>query len=130
MVSRQDVIGRLAQLGYKATESDYAHIDFELRKVVNYALNYCNITELPEIVEPKLTDRVCAEFLFVKKNSGQLGEDFDLDAPAKIIKEGDTSITMSYGEGGKTPEQRFDNMVDSLNKSLDKLLTRHRRLQW
>lgn len=130
MVEREDIVQRLGMLGYAATENDYELIDYELRKITEYALNYCNITELPVIVEPKLTDRVCAEFLFFKKNSGQLDETFDFDAPAKIIKEGDTSITMSYGEGGKTPEQRFDNMVSSLERTFDKILARYRRLAW
>lgn len=130
MVERNDIINRLQQLGYKAPESDYEQIEFELLKITNYALNYCNISAIPPIIEPKLIDRVCSEFLFLKKNAGQLGEDFDFEAPAKIIKEGDTSITMSYGEGGKTPEQRFDNMVENLQRSFDKLLTRHRRLSW
>ena len=50
MVTRDDIIERLKQLGYTANESDYPAIDFELTEVINYTLNFCNIQEVPELV--------------------------------------------------------------------------------
>ena len=44
MVVRTDVIERLKQLGYTPTEADNDGIDFELNKILNYVMNYCNIT--------------------------------------------------------------------------------------
>ena len=72
MVVREDVIKRLTQLGYTATEADNDQIDFELNKTLNYVKNYCNITIIPEILDPRIVDRVCGEFLHYKKNSGSL----------------------------------------------------------
>ena len=129
MVERNKVIARLKQLGYIATEEDNDRIDYELQLVTNYTLNYCNITEIPPIVEPKLIDRVCSYFLFFKKNSGSL-ENFNYDAVIKEIKEGDTTIQYAVGQGEDTAENRFDAFVKQLERGFDKWITPHRRLRW
>lgn len=129
MVSVQDVVARLAHLGYIATESDYEQIEFELKKTHNYVLNYCNITTIPEIIDPRIIDRVCSDFLYYKKNSGSL-EGFNYDAVIKSIKEGDTQIQYAVGQGEDTPENRFDAFVRSLTQGFDKWITPHRRLRW
>lgn len=129
MVTRENIIDRLKQLGYVATESDYDAIDFELNELINYTLNYCNITEIPEIVEPRLINRVCSYFLYYKKNSGSL-EGFNYDAVIKSIKEGDTTLTYAVGQGEDTPENRFDAFVKKLELGYDKWITPYRRLRW
>jgi hypothetical protein len=129
MVERNKVIERLKQLGYIATEEDNDRIDYELQSVTNYTLNYCNITEIPPIVEPKLIDRVCSYFLFFKKNSGSL-ENFNYDAVIKEIKEGDTTVKYAVGQGEDTPENRFDTFVKQLERGYDKWITPHRRIRW
>lgn len=58
MVDRNNIITRLGQLGYTANENDYEQIDFELTKTLNYVMNYCNITDIPEILDPRIIDRV------------------------------------------------------------------------
>lgn len=129
MVTRQDIIDRLGQLGYEAMESDNDFIDFELLKYTNYTLNYCNITEVPEIVEPRLIDRICSEILMFLNDSGKL-IGFDFDIAVKKIKEGDTTIDYSIGAGEKTPEARFNEMVKMLERGYDKWLTKFRKLIW
>lgn len=129
MVVRDDVIKRLKQLGYEAVEGDYDQIDFELMKTLNYVMNYCNITTIPEILDHRIIDRVCSDFLYYKKNSGSL-EGFNYDAVIKQIKEGDTSITYAVGQGEDTPENRFDTFVKSLERGFDKWITPHRRMRW
>lgn len=128
-MTRDEVINRLKHLGYVASEMDYEHIDYELNKTKNYVLNYCNITEVPEIVYPRLIDRVCADFLYYKKNSGSL-KGFNYDAVIKSIKEGDTQIQYAVGQGEDTPENRFDSFVKQLERGFDKWITPHRRLRW
>lgn len=129
MVVRDNVIDRLKQLGYVATESDYDTIDFELEKTINYVLNHCNITTIPEILDLRIVDRVCGYFLYYKKNSGSL-DGFNYDAVIKTIKEGDTQIQYAVGQGEDTPENRFDAFVKSLERGFDKWITPHRRLRW
>ena len=129
MVTRELVIKRLTQLGYVCKESDYEQIDFELTKILNYVKNYCNITTIPEILDYRIIDRVCADFLYYKKNSGSL-EGFNYDAVIKSIKEGDTTLTYAVGQGEDTPENRFDTFVRQLERGFDKWITPHRRLRW
>ena len=129
MVSRQDIIDRLLQFGYTATNKDYDQIDFELTSVTNYVMNYCNIKEIPDIVDPRIVDKVCSNFLYNKKNSGELAG-FDYDAVIKSIKEGDTTLTYAVGQGEDTPENRFDSFVKTLQNGFDKWITPHRKLRW
>ena len=129
MVTLTNVIERLGMLGYTATDADYPAIEYELNEVINYTLNYCNITTIPEIVEPRLIDRVCSYFLYYKKNSGSL-EGFNYDFVIKSIKEGDTTLTYAVGQGEDTPENRFDAFVKKLELTYDKWITPHRRLRW
>lgn len=129
MVTRDNIIDRLKQLGYTTVESDYDAIDFELQEVINYSLNHCNIDEIPEIVEPRLVDRVCSQFLYYKKNSGSL-PGFNYDTVIKSIKEGDTTITYAVGQSEDTPENRFDAFVKKLETTYDKWLTPHRKIRW
>ena len=129
MVTREQVVKRLGQLGYVATVEDYEHIDFELNKIINYTKNYCNIEEIPEILDVRMIDKICYEFLFYKKNAGQL-KNFNYDAVIRQIKEGDTTIQYAVGQGEDTPENRFDSFVKQLERGYDKWITPHRRLRW
>ena len=129
MVSREQVVSRLKMLGYEATLEDNNHIDFELTKTTNYVMNYCNITKIPEVLDYRIIDRICADFLYYKKNSGSL-EGFNYDAVIKSIKEGDTTLTYAVGQGEDTAENRFDNFVKQLERGFDKWITPHRRLRW
>ena len=130
MVVRQDIINRLKQLGYTATGEDNDQIDFELKKITNYVINNFVRTEpIPKILDPRIIDRVCSDFLYYKKNSGSL-EGFNYDAVIKSIKEGDTTITYAVGQGEDTPENRFDAFVKSLERGFDKWCVPHRKLIW
>jgi hypothetical protein len=129
MVTRESIINRLKQLGYTATELDWEQIDFELEKIIDYVKNYCNIITIPGILDKRIVDRVCADFLYYKKNSSQL-EGFNYDAVIKQIKEGDTTISYAVGQGEDTPESRFDSFVKQLERGFDKWITPHRRLRW
>lgn len=128
-ITVEDVYDRLIQLGYVASEDDDECISFELTKTINYVKNYCNITEIPSILNLRIIDRVCADFLYYKKNSGSL-EGFNYDAVIKQIKEGDTTISYAVGQGEDTPENRFDSFVKQLERGFDKWITPYRRLRW
>jgi hypothetical protein len=129
MVATNNIIARLRQLGYTVTDSDYDQIDFELQKTLNYVMNHCNITVIPDVLDPRIIDRVCGDFLYYKKNSGSL-KGFNYDAVIKSIKEGDTTLTYAVGQGEDTPENRFDAFVKSLDRGFDKWITPWRRLRW
>ena len=129
MVTHEQVIERLGQLGYTYQESDIDAVNFELQKTQNYVVNNFTRGTIPEILDPRIIDKVCADFLFYKKNSGSL-EGFNYDAVIKQIKEGDTTIQYAVGQGEDTPENRFDSFVRQLERGFDKWCTPHRRLVW
>ena len=128
-ISLEDVTKRLKQLGYVPCEADEDQMTFELNKIVNYVLNYCNIKTIPAILNPRIIDRVCAEFLYYKKNCGAL-DMFDFDYAIKSIKEGDTQIQYAVGDSGDTPESRFDAFLNKLERGFDKWITPHRAIRW
>ena len=72
MVTREMVINRLGQLGYTIGSVDYDAVNFELETILNYVKNYCNITEIPDILDNRIIDRVCSTFLYNQKNAGKL----------------------------------------------------------
>lgn len=123
------VSARLSQLGYTVTDDDTPQLKFELEKIFNYVLNYCNISTIPSILNHRIVDRIAGEFLFYKKNSGTL-EGFDYDAVIKEIKEGDTSLKYATGTDGDTPESRFDKFLNKMERGFDKWICPHRRLRW
>ena len=127
-----EVIERLSHFGYSATEEkDGSEIRFLIKRVINYTENYCNITfdEIPDIIRPKMLDKICAGYLYEMKNFGQLSG-FDYSAAIREIREGDTTIQYGVGESYDTPESRFDWMVRELDKAYDKWITPYRRLRW
>ena len=128
-ITISEVSARLKHFGYTTTDADIPQLQFELQKIINYVLNYCNITTIPTVLNPRIIDRVCFEFLFYKKNSGQL-EGFDYDAVIKEVKEGDTTLKYATGADGDTAESRFDKFVSKLERGFDKWITPHRRLRW
>lgn len=132
MVTVNDVTNRLSQLGYEVQPSELSYVQFELDLILDYVVNYCNfpsVNDIPEILDRRIIDRVCSEYLYKKKNSGQL-EGFDYSNLVKTIKEGDTQIQFGTSSDGETPESRFDNLVDYLQRGFDKWISLHRRLRW
>ena len=129
MVTTDQIIERLKHLGYEYTEDDFEAVDFELNKTINYVINNFTRTNVPEILDLRIIDYVCSQFLYYKKNSGSL-PGFNYDAVIKQIKEGDTTIQYAVGQGEDTPENRFDTFVKTLERGFDKWCAPHRSLQW
>lgn len=132
MVTIDDVKARLKQLGYSVDTTEDEMLKTDLKLTLQYVVNQCNfpsVTTIPEILDVRIVDRVCAEYLKKKKNSGQL-EGFDYAGAVKTIKEGDTQIQFGTENDGETPESRFDKLVDYMERAFDKWISWHRRIRW
>lgn len=121
------VLNRLESFGYIATEDDSWSICFAAQKVENHIKNSCNTTDVPDGLFNVAVDMVCGEFLFTKKQTGQLElGDLDLTGAITSIKEGDTQVNF----GGSSDEDNFNQMVNYLMHHGEGDFVCYRKIRW
>lgn len=119
---KEDIINRLATLGYTFVEADDVLIAFVTDKVTNHICNNCNLSEIPLGLKEKAIDMICGEILKVKYSLGLL----DIESAVSSIKEGDTQINFS---SGNTPEETYLNYINTLaSDTID--FARYRKINW
>lgn len=124
------VIPYLEALGVQIATGD-ALLGMVIRGVEQRLKNLSNQAELPEGLEPMAIRMVVGEYLSTLKGMGLLDvATVDLEAAEKQIKEGDTQITYSVGEGTLTPEQRLDSLIAAMVAVDMAEIYRYRRLIW
>ncbi|HBG2118035.1 hypothetical protein ND433_20025 [Clostridioides difficile] len=123
-----DIERRLQGFGYFLKDGDKWLIDFVREKIENIIKLDCNISEIPKELHNIEVDMIVGEFLFTKKNMGQLDiESLNFEAVEKSISEGDTKVDFAISQ---TPEQRFDSLIAYLTTyGKNKILT-FRCLRW
>lgn len=122
------VLKRLDSFGYEIKESDAWMIGFAMQKVENHIKNFCNTDSIPDGLFNATVDRVCGEFLFTKKQTGQLNiGELDLDGAVTSIKEGDTQINF---DAGSSDESRFNQLVNYLMNQGEGDLICFRKIRW
>lgn len=126
-----DIEKRLESFEYTLKDGDKWLINFVREKIENIIKLDCNINEIPKELKNIEIDMIVGEFLFTKKNMGQLDiESLNFEVVEKSISEGDTKIDFAIGSGSQTPEQRFDTFVNYLlTYDKNKILT-FRCLRW
>lgn len=121
------VLKRLVSFGYTLKEDDSWLICFSMQKVENHIKNSCNTTDVPDGLFNVAVDMVCGEFLFTKKQTGQLEiADLDFDGAFTSIKEGDTQVNF----GGSSDEEKFDQMVNYLLHHGEGDFVCYRKIRW
>lgn len=121
------VLKRLVSFGYTLKEDDSWLICFAMQKVENHIKNSCNTTEVSDGLFNVAVDMVCGEFLFTKKQTGQLEiADLDFDGAFTSIKEGDTQVNF----GGSSDEEKFDQMVNYLLHHGEGDFVCYRKIRW
>lgn len=90
--------------------------DLQIDDVIQEVLNYCNLKEAPEEIEPFIRKKVKTIMAYEKEN----GSDSVFDI--KSIKEGDTSITYNTDEVSR-------ETIYGLSDSDKKALQQFRRLR-
>ena len=122
------VLQRLISLGYKLEENDDWILCFAMQGVENHIKTSCNVTSIPDELSNVAVDRVCGEFLFTKKQTGQLTIDgLDLTGAIASISEGDTSVSFV---SGATDDDRFNLLVNYLMNKGEGDFVCFRRLKW
>lgn len=123
------VLNRLESLGYTIKETDSWMISFSVQKVENTIKNDCNVSSVPDGLYSVATDMICGEFLFAKKQTGQL-EDFNLEAALKSVQAGDTTVTYAIGDASMTPEQRLNSLISYLMTKGKGEFACYRKIKW
>lgn len=121
VITVNDVVERLHQLGYEATQFDTQTISYLMRAVILEVFNFCNISKLPAELKYEVIDGICAEFLLGKLSLGAVP---GIETIAKKITEGDVSV-----EFGDTPEMKLQVYLESKKLNYHNLI-RFRKMVW
>lgn len=123
---------QLKAFGVAVSEMDGALLEICYNIVRAGILNTCNAREIPDGASQAAINRICGEFLYLKKSCGALNMDgIDLNSlVVKSITVGDTSAAYAVGDGQKTPEQRIDGLINVLKSSGKDDVLRYRKLVW
>ena len=122
------VMQRLISLGYKLQENDDWILCFAMQGVENHIKSSCNVTSIPDELSNVAVDRVCGEFLFTKKQTGQLTiKGLDLDGAIASISAGDTSVSFV---SGATDDDRFNQLVNYLMTKGEGDFVCYRKIKW
>lgn len=122
------LLKRLVTFGYELQEDDSWILCFTAQKTENHIKTVCNTSSLPNELFYKAVDMVCGEFLFAKKQTGNLElANIDIDGAIKQISEGDVSISFV---DGSSDEDKLNAFLNSLLRIEEGDLICYRKLKW
>lgn len=122
----EQVTALLAAFGF-AVPPDNPLIVFLIANVTEKIRNLTNLSAIPDGLTQAAVRMVAGEYLKLLKASGDL-DGFDYSAAVKAIQEGDTNVT--FADGNKTPEERFDELCAWLTALPAGEIYKYRRLVW
>lgn len=130
--SIEKILQRLMSFGYTPSEKDSWMITFCMQKVENHIKNSCNISEIPDELKEIEIERICGEFLFSKKQTGQLNAEngFDVEMAIKQVQAGDTNVTFAVGEGSETLETKLNALISYLMNYGEGDFICYRQIRW
>lgn len=128
----EKILQRLMSFGYIPSEKDSWMITFCMQKVENHIKNSCNISEIPDELKEIEIERICGEFLFSKKQTGQLNAEngFDVEMAIKQVQAGDTNVTFAVGEGSETLETKLNALISYLMNYGEGDFICYRQIKW
>ena len=128
----EKILQRFISFGYKPNEKDSWMITFCMQKVENHIKNSCNISEIPDELKEIEIERICGEFLFSKKQTGQLNAEngFDVEMAIKQVQAGDTNVTFAVGEGSETLETKLNALISYLMNYGEGDFICYRQIKW
>lgn len=125
----REVFKLIQAIGYTLTTGDDWLVGFCVQKVEQEIKNACNVNAVPLGLYKVASGLTVAEFLSMKKATGNLNIDsLNFEPVLKQIKEGDTDIVYAT-EKAMNGEQRFDLFLSSLYLGREQFIA-YRRLKW
>jgi hypothetical protein len=126
MAVYDDVVTRLAMLGYTATDADEASITYAVNQSAAYILTQTNLTEMPDGLYYTQVDYAAGLFLQAKSISGGLSTTLT-GGGLKAVTEGDVKVEY---DTTNTPESRLTALIAGLMTISESVLAAYRRLKW
>lgn len=120
-----DLLKRLESIGYVATESDAWMLSFSIQKVENDIKAECNTASIPDGLYFIAIDMICGEFLYSKKQSGNLAG-FEVEQAIKAVQIGDTNVQF----GTSDSSSHFDMLITFLRMNGRGEFASYRKIRW
>ncbi len=123
-----DLLKRLNGFNYIILEEDSYLLCNTIKKVEKYVLAFCNIKAITYDLYDDCINIVCGEFLFQKKQIGQLDENFNIEQVVKSVTLGDGNVTFQNNEK-EDSGSRFNTLITYLLNSKNNLIN-YRKVRW
>lgn len=132
IIDVQSVRDILPAFGYEdVTSNDEILIRHAIERVILRLKAYTNQTVLPKGLKYEAINMSVAEFLFIKKQSGNLQDGEHGITFPNVIKqftEGDTNVSANMA--GKDDEAMFNNWIEKQRHGDPVIIEHYRRLHW
>lgn len=126
-ITIEDITSRLETFGYEFNEaSDTYALNFAKDKVEQHIKNVINSSDIPEESKFATIDAICAEFLALKKGTGQLPDEL-IECVVKSVKLGDSTLTL---DESASLDKQFDAIVSSMTNYYSDDFMRFRKMVW
>ena len=123
------VVKRLETLGYSATESDGAAIQFALDRAEQWIKNDTSQPEVPDGLKFVWVDMAAGLFLLDLKAAGRFTVPAEFTAPVKSKSMGDTSVSFAVNNA-LSPEEQFGEILNNMVNPSPGQLAAFRRFRW
>lgn len=125
----REVFKLIQAIGYTMTEGDSWLVGFCVQKTEQEIKNACNVQSVPNGLYKCAIGLVVADFLTMKKASGNLdAEALNLEPVVKSLQEGDTEISYAT-ETVMSGEQRLTMFLNACYQGREQFAC-YRRLKW
>ncbi len=123
-----DLLKRLKGFNYIIIEEDSYLLCNTIKKVERYVQGFCNIKTVTYDIYDDCINIICGEFLFEKKQIGQLDENFNIEQVVKSVALGDGNVTFQNNEK-EDRGSRINTLITYLLNSKNNL-TNYRKVRW
>ncbi len=123
------VIRRMEAIGCREWDAgEVWNLAFYVRKAEVEILDYCHIDAIPQRLYPMLCDRSCGQYLYSRKQSGNLEvEGMDLSGILTSLSEGDVKVDFDKSASDET---RLDTLLQAMMQNGKEQLVCYRKIRF